>query len=93
MADEYTIPDSWANLNEVASPPPVENPKEQDIYRHHSLEEVRTHEQDYMRRKHSALDRHASTDPGDSRAVRATVPRRASCFTFLTRLRDRLLRR
>jgi hypothetical protein len=93
MADDYTIPDSWANLSEVASPPPVENSKEQSLYRHHSLEEVRTQEQVYMRYKRSSSDHHASIDPNGRHAVSATESRRATCFTFLTHLRNRLLRR
>lgn len=91
MANAYTVPDSWANLSEVASPPPVENPKEQDLYRHHSLEEVRTQEQDYMRYKRRASAHDASIDPSDNQAVRATEADRVSFFTRLTQLRDRLL--
>jgi hypothetical protein len=93
MASGYTIPDSWANLSELASPPPVENPKEQHLYHHHSLEETRTREQDYMRHKRSASDHNASIDPSDQHAGGETESHKAFCFTFLTRLRDRLLRR
>jgi hypothetical protein len=55
-AGQYTIPDNFANLNEVAAPPPVENPQEEHVYRYSSLEESRTREQNYA---------HAGT--GDSR--------------------------
>lgn len=89
----YTIPDSWANLSELASPPPVENPKEQAIYRHRSLEQTRTQEQYYMRSKRSAEHHHASTDASGNQAVSTTESRKFSCLTYLTHLRDRLLRR
>ena len=38
----YEEPDAYENLDEVAGPPPVENPNEQSFYRHHSLEEERS---------------------------------------------------
>ncbi|KAI9649329.1 hypothetical protein NHQ30_001901 [Ciborinia camelliae] len=44
---EYDIPDDYAQLNELATPSPVENPREDPIYRHKSLEEAKTEEQEY----------------------------------------------
>jgi hypothetical protein len=43
----YTIPDSWANLSELAPILPVENPNELSLYRHRSLEEFRIAEKAY----------------------------------------------
>ncbi|PQE18107.1 hypothetical protein CJF31_00007962 [Rutstroemia sp. NJR-2017a BVV2] len=43
----YNIPDDSANLDEVAAPPPVEDPREEPLYLHQSLEEVRNAEQEY----------------------------------------------
>lgn len=45
----YNIPDNYANLDELATPSPVENPDEDPIYRHKSLEEAKSQEQDYQR--------------------------------------------
>ncbi len=41
----YMMPDNYDNLNELEAPPPVENPHEEGLYRHHSLEEYRSGEQ------------------------------------------------
>lgn len=49
----YEAPDSWENLDEVAAVSPVENFQESSIYRHHSLEEGRTWDQDRQRRRRS----------------------------------------
>ncbi|KAF2269197.1 hypothetical protein CC78DRAFT_529430 [Lojkania enalia] len=43
--DDYSIPDAYGNLNEILGPAPVQNPREQDIYRHSTLEEERSQEQ------------------------------------------------
>jgi CrcB protein len=43
----YDIPNGSANLDEVAAPPPVEDPREEPLYLHKSLEEVRNAEQEY----------------------------------------------
>lgn len=47
---DYTIPDDYAFLDELAGPSPVENPHERTFYRHDSLEEERGAEQDYKGR-------------------------------------------
>ena len=57
--DDYTIPDEYRNLDEVACQSPVENPREQRYYRHESLEESRSRSRvanDYSRR-HESLER------------------------------------
>lgn len=44
---DYDIPGDYAHLNELATPSPVENPREDPIYLHESLEEAKTEEQQY----------------------------------------------
>lgn len=60
--EDYTIPDDYANLDELAGPPPVENPNERSFYRHDSLESTRESEKDHKRRysyrKHDDLEQH-----------------------------------
>ena len=51
-SEEYTTPANYQNLDEVAGPPPVENPDEASIYRHHSIEESRSPQ---SRRRRSTL--------------------------------------
>ncbi|TFB05763.1 hypothetical protein CCMA1212_001552 [Trichoderma ghanense] len=46
----YDIPEDWANLDEVAATSPVENIREAPIYRHHSLEEIRSRDERERRR-------------------------------------------
>ena len=45
----YNIPDNYANLDELATPSVVENPDEAHFYRHRSLEEAKSQEQEYQR--------------------------------------------
>jgi fluoride ion exporter CrcB/FEX len=40
--DEYSSPDTYQNLSEIAAPPPDENPYEERFYRSRSLEESRS---------------------------------------------------
>ncbi|KAL6885727.1 CrcB-like domain-containing protein [Trichoderma evansii] len=47
--EQYDIPDSWVNLDELAVISPVENTEENAIYRHHNLEETRSREQEWER--------------------------------------------
>lgn len=57
-ADVYDIPDDWANLDEVAATSPVENVTEAPIYRHHSLEQIRSRDQEERAsRRASAAER------------------------------------
>lgn len=44
---DYDIPADYAHLNELATPSPVENPREVPIYLHKSLEEGKDEEQEY----------------------------------------------
>lgn len=48
LENHYNTPDNYANLTEVAAPAPVDNPDEQALYRHVSLEEFRSQEQEYV---------------------------------------------
>ncbi|RFU34010.1 hypothetical protein B7463_g2306, partial [Scytalidium lignicola] len=48
---EYDIPDSYANLDEIATTSPVQNPDEEPIARHRSLEEERGEEHEYQRQR------------------------------------------
>jgi fluoride ion exporter CrcB/FEX len=59
----YNIPDNYANLDELATPSPVENPDEDSIYRHKSLEEAKAQEQDYQRNRQR--ERRASIARGE----------------------------
>lgn len=43
---QYDAPNDWANLDEVAAPSPVENFTDSPIYRHTSLEQIRSLRQD-----------------------------------------------
>ncbi|KAL5329009.1 hypothetical protein ACEPPN_002518 [Leptodophora sp. 'Broadleaf-Isolate-01'] len=49
LQDNYDYPDNYVNLDELAGPPPVENPNEGRLYQHTSLEETRSQEQAYRR--------------------------------------------
>lgn len=50
-------------LDEVAAPPPIENPYERDIYRHGSIEEKRSRDRE-QRRSSSVLERLQSAQHG-----------------------------
>lgn len=45
----YDVPDAFANLDELAAGSIVENPDEEAIYEHGSLEQTRSREQEYQR--------------------------------------------
>lgn len=45
----YDVPDAFANLDELAAGSVVENPDEEAIYEHGSLEQTRSREQEYQR--------------------------------------------
>ena len=47
---QYTVPDNYDNLDEVAGPSPVENPDELNYYRHESLEQSRSRTRESTRR-------------------------------------------
>ena len=64
---DYDVPDSYANLDEVASVFPVQNPDESALYRHHSLEEARSQEQEYQseKRRHSLSNQRRPGAPAE----------------------------
>ncbi|KAE8441783.1 hypothetical protein EG329_004295 [Mollisiaceae sp. DMI_Dod_QoI] len=44
----YDFPDNYVNLDELATPSPVENPDEEPVYLHKSLEEAKDQEHGYQ---------------------------------------------
>ncbi|MAD84872.1 MAG: hypothetical protein CL912_18085 [Deltaproteobacteria bacterium] len=83
-SDLYDIPDDFANLDELASPAPVQNPREGHIYSQDFLEEERSQEQDYERdiEEGSGENGHsrAPVDEAESEAETKTQISRASRF-------------
>lgn len=59
----YNFPDNYVQLDELATPSPVENPGEELIYLHKSLEEAKSREQEYQRNQER--ERRASIARGD----------------------------
>lgn len=51
----YDIPDDWANLDELAATSPVENVAEAPIYRHRSLEQIRSRDRDERQRRRASV--------------------------------------
>ena len=51
---EYDVPKAFTNLDEVAVVEPVQNPDEERTRRYESLEQVRGHEQEYLREEAAA---------------------------------------
>ncbi|KAH0525850.1 hypothetical protein TsFJ059_009260 [Trichoderma semiorbis] len=54
-APSYDIPDDWANLDELAATSPVENVAESSIYRHHSLEQIRSRDREERESRRASL--------------------------------------
>ncbi|MCJ1259998.1 hypothetical protein MMC24_007838 [Lignoscripta atroalba] len=54
----YTVPDDYENLDELAGPPPDENPHEQRLYRRNTLEGFREKSRDGRCQIHDNLERH-----------------------------------
>jgi CrcB protein len=48
---DYDVPDSFVNVPELLSTGPVQNPDEAALYKHESLEESRSHDQEYLRER------------------------------------------
>lgn len=48
---DYDVPDSYVNVPELLSTGPVQNPDEAALYKHESLEESRSHDQEYLRER------------------------------------------
>jgi len=58
IEDEYTMPEEYENLNELAGPSPIENPLEAELYRHRTLEDER--EESRLRKRSRAASRSKS---------------------------------
>ncbi|KAG9235891.1 CrcB-like protein-domain-containing protein [Amylocarpus encephaloides] len=64
--NDYTIPNDFTNLNELAGTSPVENPNENSTFRHRALEDERRSEQDYERAENRQLrSPHAGSNSGN----------------------------
>ncbi|KUI65652.1 hypothetical protein VM1G_00343 [Cytospora mali] len=61
---EYDTPESYRKLDEVAVAGPVQNPEEGPIYRHESLEDARSRDQEYTREEAEAAARRAPKGQG-----------------------------
>ena len=59
---EYDIPETYRYLDEVAPDGPVQNPDEEHLYQHESLEDARSRDQEYIREQAAA--RRASKSSG-----------------------------
>ncbi|KAL7895070.1 CrcB-like domain-containing protein [Trichoderma sp. SZMC 28014] len=59
-ATDYDIPDDWANLDEVAATSPVENVTEAPVYRHRSLEQIRSRDLEERRASGAQRERDGS---------------------------------
>jgi fluoride exporter len=70
----YDIPDNYANLGELATPSPVENPQESPLYVHRSLEEAKNQEQEYQmsqerERREEVPPKEKKEEPKDTQKV------------------------
>ncbi|KAM0158319.1 hypothetical protein ACHAPG_004202 [Botrytis cinerea] len=79
---EYDIPDSYAHLDELATPSPVENRHEVSTYQHKSLEEAKDEEQEYerdhRRQEHSQRDNTARGERPPEEEKKDTNPQKVS---------------
>lgn len=55
-SDEYDVPEAYGNLDELAAGSPVENPNEDHIYRHESLEDARSRDQEHIKAEKAQWD-------------------------------------
>ncbi|KAL6885729.1 hypothetical protein GGI43DRAFT_426604 [Trichoderma evansii] len=75
---EYSIPDSWGHLSELAPVLPVENPNELSLYRHRTLEEYRRPERVYeqehrrLRSPNAGEDQIATVEANSSKCSKKT---------------------
>jgi len=69
----YDVPDDYVNLDELAAPSPVENPDEGPLYRHISLEDARSREQEYRRgdeiRRKTSRERPEETKKSEEKEI------------------------
>lgn len=83
--DRCAVPDGWANLDELAASPPVENVADAPVYRHRSLEETRSRELEHRRSVDERADK-AETAPAARRARLATHVYTLSHLVFFSLL-------
>jgi fluoride exporter len=74
---DYDMPDAFANLNEASGITPVQNPDEDVMYEHTSLEEARSHSDRAMQRRSSQASRTQSL-PGNGLSTAAPGKSKAS---------------
>ena len=86
-SDNYDIPDDFANLDELASPSPVQNPYERHIYLQEYLEEQRSQEEGYERNTEQEIGEgsHRQT-PVDEAETNTRTPRAFQVSRFATEL-------
>ncbi|KAK9777694.1 putative Fluoride export protein 1 [Seiridium cardinale] len=71
----YDVPDQYVNAAELLSEGPVQNPDEAALYKHESLEESRSRDQDFLRRQSLSRSQHSrAVSDGNERATRPQVP-------------------
>jgi len=88
---EYDIPGSYANLDELATPSPIQNPDENPIFRHMTLEESRSREQEYRKnlereRKDAAARKGEPTKEMKDEQEAGTSDQRKKVSRFATQL-------
>lgn len=86
-SDIYDIPDDFVNLDELASPSPVQNPYERHIYSQEYLEEQRSQGQDYERNAEQEFGESSHRQiPVDDAETETGTPRTYKASRFATEL-------
>jgi len=84
-ADKYDIPDDFSNLDELASPPPVQNPHERHLCSVEYLEEQRSQEQAYESNAELELaggsDRQIAVEGSETNASTSRISRASKFAT------------
>ena len=93
VSAQYPTPDNYTNLSELIAPAPVENPKENHVYRHTSFEECCYREQEYLDSQRRSREIAKDDSPtGNSNGQTAKVSR-TSCASCWKDLWNWILRR
>jgi fluoride exporter len=86
-SDNYDIPDDFANLDELVSPSPVQNPYERHISSQVYLEEQRSQEQDYERDAEQEFGESSHRQaPVDETETKTRTPPTSQASRFATEL-------
>ncbi len=80
----YDIPDNYVHLDELATPSPIENPDEEAVYLHKSLEEAKDEEEEYQRNQEK--ERRNSIARGEPPAEKKPEPGVHQVSRFATQL-------